>query len=206
MDRSKLFIDYLVDQGYDRKVLKSEKIKTRGLDVDGVIVFEKEGNDARVIQAFALMNDAERTTHRLFPFYRTMDWGRNNETVNPACSIATQNNDGSWTIYDAHNSKMRRDEDYLNYGLAQKRFRKRIDVKPVQEIGKALKYSCWGLAFIVAAYFALSLIFPALSFPVDMSVVSLFVLVAVLVVLPMIIPLTKGLSLFGIDFFFKNND
>lgn len=206
MDRSKLFIDYLVDQGYDRKVLKSEKIKTRGLDVDGVIVFEKEGNDARVIQAFALMNDAERTTHRLFPFYRTMDWGRNNETVNPACSIATQNNDGSWTIYDAHNSKMRRDEDYLNYGLAQKRFRNRIDVKPVQEIGKALKYSCWGLALIVAAYFVLSLIFPALSFPVDMSVVSLFVLVAVLVVIPMIIPLTKGLSLLGIDFFFKNND
>lgn len=206
MDRSNLFIEYLVDQGYDRKALKYKEIKTRGLDVDGVIVFDKRGKDACVIQAFALMSDKERTSHRLFPFYRTMDWGKNNENVNPACSIATRDDEGSWTIYNAHNSRMRRDEDYLNYDLAQKRFRKRIDVKPVQEIGKALKYSCWGLAFIVAAYFALSLIFPALSFPVDMSVVSLFVLEAVLVVLPMIIPLIKGLSLFGIDFFFKDND
>ena len=206
MDRSNTFIEYLVKQGYDGKALKSKEIKTRGLNVAGVLVLDKDSKTARIIQAFALMSDKERLSHRLFPFYRTMDWGKNNESVNPACSIATQNNDGSWTIYDAHDSRKKRDEDCLDYDLAQKRFRNRIDVKPVQEIGKALNYSCWGLAFLVAVYFTLSLLFPELSFPVDMSVVSLFVLVAVLVVLPMIIPLIKGLSLFGIDFFFKGND
>ena len=151
------------------------------------------------------MSDKVRRSHRLFPFYRTHKWGKNNESVYPSCSIATRNDDGSWTIYDAHDSSKKRDKSYLNYDLAVERFYRRADVASVQETGKTLKYISWGLALIIAAYFIVSLSCPNLSLPIDINIVSLFGLVAILLLLPLLIPFLKGISLFGIDFFFKKD-
>ena len=198
------FIEYLTKQGYDKKLLRTADILSRGLPFAGVLVYDKDSDDASVIQAFILMSDKVRRSHRIFPFYRTYNWGKNNESVYPSCSIATRNDDGSWSIYDAHDSSRERDKSYLNYDLAVERFYRRADVSSVQETGNTLKFISWGLALILAAYFIVSLSCPDLSLPIDINVVSLFGLVAVLLLLPLLIPFLKGISLFGIDFFFKN--
>ena len=199
------FIEYLTKQGYDKKFLRTVDILSRGLPFVGVLVYDKDSNDASVIQAFILMSDKVRRSHRIFPFYRTHNWGKNNESVYPSCSIATRNDDGSWSIYDAHDSSRERDKSYLNYDLAVERFYRRADVSSVQETGNTLKYISWGLALILAAYFFVSLSCPDLSLPIDINVVSLFGLVAVLLLLPLLIPFIKGLSIFGIDFFIKKD-
>lgn len=204
-DYSTSFIEYLSEQGYNRKLLKIIGVQSRGLNFAGVLVYDKDSDDASVIQAFILMSDKVRRSHRIFPFYRTYNWGKNNESVYPSCSIATQNEDGSWSIYDARDSSKERDKSYLNYHLAVERFYRRTDVTSVQETGNTLKYISSGMALIIAAYLIVSLSFPDLSLPIDINVVSLFGLVAVLLLLPLLIPFIKGLSIFGIDFFIKKD-
>ena len=203
-DYTTSFIEFLSEQGYNHKSLKTVCIQSRGLNFAGVQVLDKGGEEACVIQAFALMSDKVRRSHRLFPFYRTRNWSKNNGSVYPSCSIATQNDDGTWAIYDAHDSSKERDRSYLNYDLAVERFYRRADVASVQETGNTLKYISWGLALIIATYFIVSLSFPDLSLPIDITVVSLLGLVAILLLIPLLIPFLKGISLFGIDFFFKN--
>lgn len=200
-----LFIGHLSQHGYDRKVTKKIGIQSRGLSFAGVLVYDKDSDDASVIQAFILMSDEVRRSHRIFPFYRTHNWGKNNESVYPSCSIATQNDDSSWSVYDAHDSSKERDKTYLNYDLALERFYRRAEVASVQETGNTIKSISWGLALIIIAYFIVSLVCPDLSLPIEMNVVSLFGLVAVLLLLPLLIPFIKGISLFGIDFFFKKD-
>ena len=204
MEYSTSFFDYLSGLGYERARLKSDTIQSRGLSFAGILVLDKDSDEASVIQAFILMSDKVRRSHRLFPFYRPRNWGKNNGSVYPSCSIATRNADGSWSIYDAHDSSKERDKSYLNYDLAVERFYRRSDVASVQETGHTLKYISWGLALIIAAYFIVSLSCPNISLPIDINVISLFGLVAVLLLLPLLIPFIKGLSIFGIDFFFKN--
>lgn len=203
---STLFIEYLASKGYEQKLLKTVNITSRGLPFSGVKVLDKEGEDASVIQAFALMSDKMRTSHRLFPFYRTHPWGKNNESAKPSCSIATQEKDGSWVIYDAHDSSKVRDKSYLDFNLAVERFYRRADVAPVREIGNAISIVSWVMAFLLITYFVVFLVCPELSLPFDMNVISLFAMVAVLLLLPLLIPFIKGISIFGVDFFFKHND
>ena len=200
------FKRYLVESWYyDTRLLKTIGIKNRGITCPGVIVLDKEGKDASVVQAFAIMSDETRTQHRLYPFYRTQNWGKNNGTVYPSCSIATCDSDGKWTIYDAHDATKKRDEDYLTHSLAVERFNRRIDVKAIQDIGKGLRLTCWIMAGLICAYYFIGLISPHIELPLDGSVVSLFILVAVLILLPLLIPYLEGISFFGIDLFLKND-
>ena len=194
------FISFLSEKKeYDRELLSKVEIQSRGLDFSGVKVCDKKGNDAVVIQVFALMSEKERQMHKLYPFYRTQKWGANNEYIYPSCSIAVQNEDGSWRIYDAHDSRRMRDASYLNHSLAVNRYYARKDSKPIRDIGGQIKCICWVLAGILAVYLILRQIFPGWSLPLDGGAVSVFILISVLILLPLIIPYLEGISFFGID-------
>lgn len=193
------FHDYLTAHSYPEKNLEDIIIKSRQLTFHGVAVKNDAG---QVIQAFALMGDDTRVKHRLYPFYRTRNWGKGNGNVFPSCSVATQGADGTWTVYDAHDTSKERNEDYLDYNAAVKRFQNRVDAEPGRVFNRQTKVTCWVLAALLLVYFAARLLWPSLSLPLDTTTILLFALVSVLVLLPSLIPFLKSLSFFGIDLIF----
>ena len=199
------FINYLVKKGYEKPLLKTQKIKSRGDMYDGVIVGEKD-RKTTVIQAFALMSDKDRRKHRLYPFYRTQPWGEANTSVYPSCSIATREINGEWSIYNAHDSSQKRDSDYLNYGLALERFHRRMKAEPIRSMGSSFKYISWSLATFLGVYYILTKIFPGQLPVIDGSTVTLFAVIIVLILLPILIPFIKGISVFGIEVFFNKTE
>ncbi len=200
------FISFLSEnKGYDPDLLSKVEIKSRGLEFSGVKVCDKKGKDAVAVQVFALMSEKARQMHRLYPFYRTQKWGENNENVYPSCSIAVRNDDGCWNIYDAHDSGRKRDPSYLNHTLAVDRYYARKDSKPIRDIGEQIKWICWVLACVFAVYLILRQVFPDWSMPLDGGIVSVFILIAVLILLPLIIPYLEGISFFGIDLIIRKH-
>lgn len=111
IDYTKEFCNYLISCGYPVEKLEIvEKILSRGLSFSGVKVLDDNKKTPTVIQVFALMSDRERQSHHLYPFYRTMNWGETK--IKPSCSIATRSRNGSWDIYNAHNSSEKRNSHY----------------------------------------------------------------------------------------------
>lgn len=197
------FKDYLVETGkYPRNQLAQFPVKSRWENCDGVRVYDKPKN-GRIIQAFALMPEELRTKHHVYPFYRTTKWGGNNGPVYPSCSIATMDKDGKWTIYDAGETGRARDEDsYINYEKAKQRFEKRYTATPAMELRNKTRCISLTSAAILIAYFVARLLFPSLNLPLNAEVVSLFIFIVVLVMLPVLIPFITSIKVFGIDVLF----
>lgn len=197
------FCTYLVNVGkYPKNQLVHFTIKSRGITCDGIKVIDKPKN-GRVIQAFALMSDIVRNMHHVYPFYRTTKWGENNGSLYPSCSIATLDGRGDWKIYDANETKYQRDENsYIDFEKAKLRYEKRINAAPVIELRKKTRAASWSMAGILALYFCLGRAIPSINLPLGGDIVSLFVLIVVLVLLPILIPFIKGVSIFGFDVLF----
>lgn len=192
------FRQFLISMGYNANNLEDIHIQSRQMDFSGVAVKDKPGENGKYIQAFAIMSEAARSRHRLFPFYRTRTW-KNNGSLYPSCSIACKGDNGEWKVYDAHNSGKERDSDYLDYDNALSRFKKRMDVEPAKELNARATITCWILAAIFSLYLIARIAFPSLALPLDGDIVMMSILVAVLILLPTLLPLIKSISFFGID-------
>lgn len=197
-DYTHLFRKYLVSMGYDESILEDVHIQSRQLDFNGVAVKDKNEKDGKTIQAFALMSDKVRCSHHVYPFYRTMRW-KNNGTIMPSCSVASMDKEGNWTIYDARNTYKQRSEDYIDYHNALSRFRKRIDAAPARALYKRVYITSWLLALLLLLYLSARVVWPCLGIPLDGEMVTMFILISVLSLLPTLLPLIKSISFFGID-------
>lgn len=192
------FRQFLISKGYNVDKLEDIPIQSRQMDFSGVAVKDKPGEDGKTIQAFALMSDAARCRHRLYPFYRTHPW-KNNGSLYPSCSIACKDDNGEWKVYNAHNTTMKRDSDYLDYDNALSRFKKRMDAAPARELNTRAKITCWILAAIFSLYLIARIAFPCRALPLDRDIVTMSLLITVLILLPTLLPLIKSISFFGID-------
>lgn len=192
------FRQFLISKGYKASILEDIPIQSRQMDFSGVAVKDKSGEDGKTIQAFALMSDAARRCHRLYPFYRTHRWDKNG-SLYPSCSIASMDEKGEWKVYDAHNSALERNSDYLDYDNALSRFKKRMDVEPARELNARATITCWILAAIFSLYLIARIAFPSFTLPLDGDIVMMSILIAVLILLPTLLPLIKSISFFGID-------
>lgn len=192
------FRQFLKSKGYKTDCLDDCHIKSRQMDFFGVTVKDRPGEEGKTIQAFALMSDAARSRHRLFPFYRTHPW-KNNGSIYPSCSIACMDDNGDWKVYDAHNSAKERDPDYLDYDNALSRFKKRMDAAPARELNARATITCWVLAAVFSFYLIARIAFPCLRLPLDRDIVTMSILIAILILLPTMLPLIKSISFFGID-------
>ena len=198
------FCEYLAKTGkYHKNQLIPFTVKSRGITCDGIKVLDKPGEDGRVIQAFALMPDTMRRLHHVYPFYRTTSWGENNGSLYPSCSIATRDDKGNWKTFDARETSFLREESsYIDFEKAKLRYEKRLNAAPVTELRKKTRTASWVSAGILVMYFIVDLIFPSLNLPLGSDVVTLFILVVVLVLLPILIPFIRGISIFGFDVLF----
>ena len=198
-----LFMDYLVQTGnYPKNQLKVFQVKSRWENCDGIMVYDKPKN-GRVIQAFALMPDNLRTKHHVYPFYRTHKWGENNGSLFPSCSIATMDDEGNWHVYDARETSSARDESsYISFENAKLRFEKRLNATPAMELRRKTRSIAWTSAAILIAYFISGLAFPSLGLPLSAPVISLFIFIVVLIILPVFIPFITSIKMFGIDVIF----
>ena len=193
------FCTFLTEKGYKEECLEEIPVQSRQLDFAGVAVKDKSGKDGKVVQAFALMSNKARTLHHVYPFYRTHKWGKNNGDTFPSCSIACQDEKGEWKIYDARESARERTPEYLDFDGAVARFNKRIGAEPARELNKMVKTVCWSLATLFAIYLILRIVFPSIALPLDSDIILLFILISALILLPLLLPLVKSLSFYGID-------
>lgn len=197
------FKDFLVNKGYPKENLVHFTVNSRGCSFDGIKVFDKNNANGRVIQAFALMSETMRKMHHVYPFYRTTKWGENNGTLFPSCSVATRNEDNTWSVFDAHETKMLRDaSSYIDFEKAILRFDKRLNAEPAVELRKKTRLFSWSSAGIILSYFVLSVACPLLQLPFGYDVVCLFLLVVALVLLPILIPFIRSIRIFGFDVIF----
>ena len=156
-----------------------------------------------VIQAFVIMSEEQQERKDSYKFYRS--YRQKNPfgvDVNPACAIAVPDPDNEeWSFYSAADMTEYVRDTFVNYKLACKRFDKRFGRKMLTGIRIAL-YSLLGLAVLYTVLYGLSINgkLGDVIVPIDGAVVSWFVVLSALVILPIIFPYIKGLKLPGFGF------
>lgn len=201
-DISKSFMDYLVsiDEDYKGHIRCNKVINIDGKDLNIVEVY----SDGLVIQAFALMRESTRQIIRdKLPLWQDyVQMAGKNISVGPSCSIACRDGENEWNIYNASNKEQQRNDGYIKYKAACKRFFKRWNLAPIQAKEKLVKRTCWIAFSVICAYMALYIILPlrssaGIALPLDSSLIMLWGLAITLVLIAILFPAIDSIALPG---------
>lgn len=162
--------------------------------------------DNKIIQVFVLMRNSYRTRKTSFPIWKRYPqyFGENKcLEVNPAVFIVTQDNKGTWSVYSASDTSTPKDRDYIiNYEEACTRFDKRVSaVLKYGRMVKTVKCISWSLAMILTAYLIAHIVantWGGYDLPLSSQMVVLIGMIIILLILPVLLPYTKSLSINGI--------
>ena len=152
-----------------------------------------------VIQAFVLMSDDQCQNLDKFPFYRA--YNQRNDygfLIPPACYIAVNTSrPDDWSI---HNSSDLRHEitssTLMNYRAAVERYMNRLKFHGNKRIVKDVSFSSLCALAIIVLYYAAHIlsingVLRNTNIPFDGSVLSILTLIAILLILPPLIPYIK---------------
>jgi len=170
---------------------------------------KNEEND--VIQVFILLSTSQ-LTKTIYPIWESYDYieGKNGLRVYPAVFIVTQCDDGKWIAYSASDTNIPKDSDcIINYKKACKRFKRRVDIiERYDRMVNTLKWISWSFSIFLTIYLIAHVatnMSGSLVFPLTSQMVLLSGLIIVLILLPIVFPYIKSVSLNGIDLLLKGD-
>lgn len=165
-----------------------------------------------VVQVFVLMRNSYRTHNKRYPIWESYHQNviKKCPDVNPAVFIATQDEGGKWHVYSAGDTSDQKDFDSIvNYDQACERFDMRVSAS--KKIGKMivnLKWISWTIATFLLLYliaYVITNMAGSLVFPLTSQMVLLTGLIIILLLLPIVFPYIKSVSLNGIDLLLKGD-
>lgn len=165
-----------------------------------------------VVQVFVLMRNSYRTRNKRYPIWESYHQTviKNCPDVNPAVFIVTQDEGGKWHVYSAGDTSDQKDfNSIVNYNEACDRFDNRVAAS--KKIGKMivrLKWISWSFATLLLLYliaYVTTNMSGGLVFPLTSQMVLLIGLIIILLLLPIVFPYIKSVSLNGIDLFLKGD-
>ena len=170
-----------------------------GKEYERVEVF----NGDVIIQAFVLMSEDQLKAQDKFPFYRTYTQkNMYGYLVPPACNVGVfRKKDEHWHIFSANDlRKELKRPVFLNYNEATKRFEERFNYLGNYELGRAIKGLSIGLLCVIILYLIAHILSVngLLGFfvlPLDSTVVSIFVMLMCLLLIPPVIPYIRSLNI-----------
>ena len=174
-------------------------------------IVEVKNEKNYVIQVFVLMRNSHRTNRNRYPIWESYHQNviKNCPDVNPAVFVAT-NEGGKWYVYSAGNTSDQKDfNSIVNYEKACERFEERVDAS--KKIGKMivkLRWISWLFAAFLLLYliaFVLTNISDGFAIPLTSQMVLLSGLIIFLILLPIVFPYIKSVSLNGIDLNLKGD-
>lgn len=198
------FIKYLTEASkYPEGEIHHNTYKYNGKEYWRVEVF----SGGRIIQAFVLMSKTHcrNLEKQKFPFYRTYaQWNEYGYQTLPACNVAVYNDStNDWEIHSASDLKHEiTSPTFLNYEEAVKRFNKRWDFsgnRKFQKRVQLLSIICLIIFVLYIAAFILSAngLLPGVEIPLNAAVVSVLAIVALLLLIPPLIPYLKSITVNG---------
>ena len=148
-----------------------------------------------------------------FPFYRTYSQrSQYGYLVPPACNVAVYGSDDMWHIHNAANLRVElKSPGFLNYDKAADRFEKRYKYLGNKCLYKAVQWISIVLLFVILLYFVAHILstngqLGEVIIPLDAAVISLFVIIVCLLLLPVLLPYIRSLSVGVVGFDFKEED
>ena len=207
-----LFVDYLQkDCGYPENVVIKNVYRYDGKDYDRVEVLWGD----LIIQAFVLMSKDHCLQLDKFPFYRT--YSQQNEygyLVQPACNVVVYEGNDTKYIWHIHNASNLRAEvthpGFLNYEKAVNRYRRRFEYLGNKKLYDRIKM----LSIILLAVFVLYVVAHILSvngimgnvsIPLDASIISTFIIVICLLLIPPLMPYIRSLGIGSVGIEIKDS-
>lgn len=188
---------------YPREETHHNTYKYNGKEYWRIEVF----SEGRIIQAFVLMSKThcEHLEKHKFPFYRTYaQWNDYGYLTPPACNVAVLNEDtNKWEIHSASDLKHEiTSTNFLNYEEAVKRFNKRWEYHGNREFQRRVMFRSIICIIIVALYIAAYIcsvngLLAGVEIPLNAAVVSVFVVVVLLLLIPPLIPYLKSITVNG---------
>ena len=194
-----LFVEYLQKKcRYPGSAIIKTTYRYDGKEYDRVEILE----DELIIQAFLLMSEDHCLQLDKFPFYRTYSQ-RNTYgyLVTPACNVAVydEKND-KWHFYSPSNLRVElTGASLLNYDKAKERFEHRFNYLGNEKIWTTIKrlslvLLCIIVLYVVAHILSVNGYLGAFTIPLDATVVSIFVILVCLLIIPQLIPYIRSLN------------
>lgn len=195
-----LFVEYLQKKcGYPESAIIKTIYRYDEKDYGRVEILE----DELIIQAFVLLSEDHCRQLDKFPFYRTYSQ-RNTYgyLVSPACNVAVYDEkNGKWHFYSPSNLRAElTSASLLNYDNAKERFEKRFNYLGNEKIWKTIKMLsmvllCIIVLYVVAHVLSVNGCLGAFTLPLDATVVSIFVILMCLLLIPQLIPYIRSLNI-----------
>lgn len=195
-----MFAEYLIGKcKYPAEAVRTNIYKYDGNEYGRVEV----AMDGYVVQAFVLMREELCRKLDKFPFYRTY-YQRNDfgYTTPPECYVVVNKGGADkWAIHSSADLRHERTAlSLLNYDEAVKRFQKRIRFIGNEHLAKIIKRISVAFLIVVALYFVAhilsrnGLLF-GIDIPLDITIISVFVVMMVLLLLPPLVPYIQSITL-----------
>lgn len=198
------FKKLLVEKGYNGHFVEEhEKKRINGHLFWCVNITNEEG---KIIQVFVLMRNWFRERRKYYPIWKSYHQksGIDGSEIYPAVFIVTQTDNDNWDVYSASNTSEKKDLDFIiNYGFACDRFDLRLNASDkMGKMIKKVKCICWVLALIIALYLishVVTNISNGCGLPLTSEVVFLIALIVCLIIVPIVLPFTKAVSIGLVD-------
>lgn len=166
----------------------------------------------KYIQAFILMSTSDRTHSIRYPvwslYHQTVGKCTDIE-VNPAVFIASRDSRG-WHIYSAGDTRIEKDRALIvDFDLAYDRYKARYEgVIRLDKKIRILRWISWILAFLLFIYLFFHIVTnmsEGFILPLTGQMVVLGGLIVLLILLPLVFPFIKAISIRGIDLSIKDD-
>lgn len=197
------FKKLLVEKGYKGHFKEEHETKKVNGHLFWYVKITNE--DGKLIQVFVLMRNWYRERKNTYPIWKSFPQkvGTERLEIKPAAFIVTQMDNGMWDVYSASDTSVKKDLDVIiNYSMACDRFDLRLDAR--NKMGKMLntvRRVCWALAVILAVYLIahmLTNISNGCQLPLTSQMVVLISLIVCLVIVPIVLPFSKTISIKGL--------
>ena len=193
----------LEEKGYKNHIKeKPDKKEVNGRDCWYVEIMNDGG---LVIQAFVLMRKWLREHRKSYPIWKSYHQkvGIDGTEVNPAVFIVTQTDNDTWDVYSASDTTVKKDSEVIiNYELACDRFDLRLSAtSKMRKMIKTIRWVCWALAVILILYLISHIVTNTsigYGLPLTSEMVVLLGLIVCLIIVPIVLPFTKAVSIKGL--------
>ena len=163
-------------------------------------------SDGYIIQAFVLMSEEHCRSLDKFPFYRTYYQANDYGFITPpACNVAVYSQGADkWSFFSSSNLRHEiTSSSFLNYDEALRRFRERLGYIGNKQLAKRIGWISTVFLVFVTLYFVAHIMSTnellwGIKIPLDVNVISIFVVMIILLLLPPIIPYIRSISIKGI--------
>lgn len=198
-----VFKKLLVEKGYKGHFVEEHETKKINGHLFWCVNITNE--DGKIIQVFVLMRNWFREHKSSYPIWKLYPQkvGIEKSEVKPAVYIVTQTDNGNWHVYSASDTTVKKDLDVIiNYSMACDRFDLRLSASDkIGKMRKSFKRTCWMLAVIIALYLiihAVTSFSNGCGLPLTSEIVFLIGLIVCLVIIPIVLPYTKAVSIKGL--------